>query len=245
MKLISTKLQERQAFLKIRSTHADYEERVRFHARSMQSSDGFDTKNEERELASREGWPREYDLISRVRHLAKLPATWSRAMLGILMLLTVAFVYATYLSFMLRDPINASQCQMAYMSPGYIRLEGLDRQHSKYAGKYSLWLYREQGWDLSNKVRRGVSNFATTLWRKAIHCRSDFSFGRTKPHGIPVLFAPGNAGSHRQIRSLAAAAARQYYESPGQPRLDLFSAGHSELDFFAGRSSSNSVDLLV
>jgi hypothetical protein len=39
------------------------------------------------------------------------------------------------------------------MSPGYLRLDGLNASHSRLAGKYSLWLYREQGWDLSNKVR--------------------------------------------------------------------------------------------
>lgn len=90
------------------------------------------------------------------------------------------------------------------MSPGYLRLDGLNASHSRLAGKYSLWLYREQGWDLSNK-----------------------------PHGVPVLFAPGNAGSYRQVRSLAAAAARQFYTSPGKANESLVAAGHQELDFFS------------
>lgn len=56
-----------------------------------------------------------------------------------------------------------------------------------------------------------------------------------QPHGVPVLFAPGNAGSYRQIRSFAAAAARQYYASPGKPHSRLLAANHQELDFFAGK----------
>lgn len=71
-----------------------------------------------------------------------------------------------------------------------------------------------------------------------------------QPHGVPVLFAPGNAGSYRQVRSLAAAAARQYYESPGQPRQELHDAGLRELDFFAGVCSypldhGSSIDIIA
>jgi pimeloyl-ACP methyl ester carboxylesterase len=55
--------------------------------------------------------------------------------------------------------------------------------------------------------------------------------------GIPVLFIPGNAGSHKQIRSIAAAAARSFYLTPGQPDEALRQQGARNLDFFAGVSS--------
>jgi glycosylphosphatidylinositol deacylase len=38
-------------------------------------------------------------------------------------------------------------CRMAYMSPRYIHVNGMDGRHSRLASKYTLHLYREGGWD--------------------------------------------------------------------------------------------------
>jgi GPI inositol-deacylase len=38
-------------------------------------------------------------------------------------------------------------------------------------------------------------------------------------HGQPVLFIPGNAGSSRQVRSIASSSTRQYYSNPNIPAL--------------------------
>lgn len=75
-----------------------------------------------------------------------------KLLVACLLLFTCLFSWSTYTAFIWRDPWEATRCRMAYMSPGYIRLDSLNESHSRLAGKYSLWLYREQGWDLSNKV---------------------------------------------------------------------------------------------
>lgn len=55
----------------------------------------------------------------------------------------------------------------------------------------------------------------------------------TQPRGVPVLFIPGNAGSFRQIRSIASSAARQFYSHPGGPlRPEYARSGAAGLDFF-------------
>jgi len=77
-------------------------------------------------------------------------------------IVAVAFCYVSVTSFLYKDPANASQCRMAWMSPGYIRMEDFDRSHSRLASKYSLWLYREQGWDLSSKVCHSCSLYQST-----------------------------------------------------------------------------------
>ena len=59
---------------------------------------------------------------------------------------------------------------------------------------------------------------------------------RYKVHGVPVLFIPGNAGSYKQASSIAAAAARYFYASPGNPRTDLWDNSMRNLDFFACQS---------
>jgi hypothetical protein len=71
------------------------------------------------------------------------------------LLLSLGFLTTAFLSFTHKDAAQASQCEMAWMSPSYLRLNGFNESHSRLASKYSLWFYREQGYDLSNKVRPG------------------------------------------------------------------------------------------
>lgn len=75
-----------------------------------------------------------------------------KILIACLTLFTCLFSWSVYTCYIRVDPWEATRCRMAYMSPGYIRLDGLNASHSRLAGKYSLWLYREQGWDLSSKV---------------------------------------------------------------------------------------------
>ncbi|KAJ9120760.1 hypothetical protein QFC22_002692 [Naganishia vaughanmartiniae] len=103
-------------------------------------------------------------------------------------------------------------CRMSWMSPNYVRLDGPGgRDLKRLDRKYALWLYREGG------------------------LQSDL-----KPTGVPVLFIPGNAGSFKQVRSIASSAAHQFYERNAQhgsmndAAEDIAnSADWQELDFFA------------
>lgn len=92
---------------------------------------------------------------------------------------------------------------MSYMRPSYARLNDFDTEHTRFASKYSLYLYREQGiMDHDTKVR-----------------------------GIPVLFIPGNAGSYKQVRPIAAEAAN-YFHDVLQHDEAAVRAGARTLDFF-------------
>lgn len=53
----------------------------------------------------------------------------------------------------------------------------------------------------------------------------------SQPKGVPVLFIPGNAGSYKQVRSLAAEAARTFKEAAAKDDT-LLKAGQRGLDFF-------------
>lgn len=57
--------------------------------------------------------------------------------------------------------------------------------------------------------------------------------------GVPVLFIPGNAGSSRQVRSIASSASHQYYPEPYTSLPEFLSSGIKPLDFFAGRLIRN------
>ncbi|PHH58877.1 hypothetical protein CDD81_4183 [Ophiocordyceps australis] len=98
--------------------------------------------------------------------------------------------------------VEPKGCRMSYMRPSYLHFADFDTEHIRFASKYSLYLYREQGIDDGEKLR-----------------------------GIPVLFIPGNAGSYKQVRPIAAEAAN-YFEH--QLRHDGISvaSGVRNLDFF-------------
>ncbi|GAA5865488.1 hypothetical protein JCM3774_005656 [Rhodotorula dairenensis] len=111
---------------------------------------------------------------------------------------------------------GAGSCRMSYMSPSYLHLSGFGREFTRLGnGPWGLYLYREAGWDEDPYIDDGRGGHKLHL------------------SGIPVLFVPGNAGSFRQVRSLASAASRSWYEAPGvRRRGGRSSEGGAHLDFF-------------
>lgn len=95
---------------------------------------------------------------------------------------------------------------MSMMTPTYIKLSGFDTEHSRFATKYSLYLYREEGIDEYTNDNIGL-------------------------RGAPVLFIPGNAGSYKQVRSLSSEASR-YYQGALRHDANKAQEGVRSLDFF-------------
>ncbi|KAK9257707.1 hypothetical protein V1519DRAFT_426552, partial [Lipomyces tetrasporus] len=118
---------------------------------------------------------------------------------------TLAIASILY-SFLTRQ-LDSKGCRKISLAPSYTRISSFDSTHTKFASKYVLYLYREQGYD------------------------------RLEPNGVPVLFIPGNAGSYKQVQGLAAEAAHQYYDTVtakgsygdgGARNLDFFTADFNE-----------------
>ncbi|KAG1753485.1 PGAP1-like protein-domain-containing protein [Suillus lakei] len=105
----------------------------------------------------------------------------------------------------IRLTVSPQGCRMSWMSPSYLLQHEFNSSWTPLARRYSLWLYREVGWE-HNQVR---------------------------VMGVPVLFIPGNAGSSHQVRSIASSAARQYFSSPFLISSDFMGRGIQSLDFFA------------
>lgn len=94
-------------------------------------------------------------------------------------------------SFMFTEFDNADiqKCDAIYMYPSYAKLNGINSyKETRFANKYHLYLYREQGLD------KDPMN----------------SDNEIQIDGIPVLFIPGNAGSYKQGRSIAAQLSNYY-----------------------------------
>ncbi|KAH8172658.1 PGAP1-like protein [Sarocladium implicatum] len=127
--------------------------------------------------------------------------TFITALLGIAILASIVGSFVT-------RPSDAKGCRMSFMRPSYIPFTDFDTEHTRFATKYSLYLYREQGIDNDKALT-----------------------------GIPVLFIPGNAGSYKQVRPIAADAAnhfRQHYtrssedDKSGVRNLDFFTVDFNE-----------------
>ncbi|ONK55394.1 uncharacterized protein A4U43_UnF3940 [Asparagus officinalis] len=89
----------------------------------------------------------------------------------------------------LLKPIS-SGCIMTYMYPTYIPIS---TPADVSSDKYGLFLYHEG-------------------WKKI-----DFAEHLKQLSGVPVLFIPGNGGSYKQVRSLAAESSRAYQAGPLEP----------------------------
>ncbi|XP_004514117.1 uncharacterized protein [Cicer arietinum] len=103
---------------------------------------------------------------------------------GILIVVVIGICLAALYG--LLNPIS-NGCIMTYMYPTYIPITSSD---SVTPVKYALYLYHEG-------------------WKKI-----DYKEHMKKLSGVPVLFIPGNGGSYKQVRSLAAESVRAYQNGP-------------------------------
>jgi glycosylphosphatidylinositol deacylase len=131
---------------------------------------------------------------------------WSCSLLTAITAATaVVFLLAIIHSAVTRQ-LDPQGCVMSRMSPTYIKLSGFDTEHTRFATKYSLYLYREEGVDEYSQNNIGL-------------------------RGVPVLFLPGNAGSYKQVRSLSSEASRYFHDHIKRDQKAMRS-GVSSLDFF-------------
>lgn len=152
--------------------------------------------------------------MARSRYIRILPHLV--ALVGVVLFSVTAHLFAQT-----RDGADSPGCRQVSMGPSYARIRAFDDSHTKFASKYSLYLYREQFQDpLPGSSKDDSDKDAEFL------------------NGIPALFIPGNAGSYRQVRSIAAKASDLYFGADqGVRNYDFFAAEFNE-DFtaFHGRT---------
>ncbi|XP_024031314.1 uncharacterized protein LOC21400655 isoform X2 [Morus notabilis] len=109
-----------------------------------------------------------------------------RAKCGVTAVVILAIWIGLAALYGLLKPIS-NGCVMTYMYPTYIPISTTEGVSS---AKYGLYLYHEG-------------------WKKI-----DFKEHLKQLNGVPVLFIPGNGGSFKQVRSLAAESDRAYQGGP-------------------------------
>ncbi|KAF9188485.1 GPI inositol deacylase [Haplosporangium sp. Z 767] len=117
-------------------------------------------------------------------HTSRSPTFGCSFPMAIVFLASLALLGCIFHSNLYRQ-VDSKFCQDTYMQPKFYKLLGFDRQRTAFAGKYGLLLFRDQ-YDYKLQV---------------------------EPLGIPALFIPGNAGSAKQMRSIAKEASKFFYET--------------------------------
>ncbi|KAF8969376.1 PGAP1-like protein-domain-containing protein [Flammula alnicola] len=120
-----------------------------------------------------------------------MPA-FATGFLGIFSLLALLLFYLA--SSDTAENLSPQGCRMSWMSPSYVQQANFNTSWSPLARRYSLWLYREVGWD-SARFRRG---------------------------SLPVLFIPGNAGSSHQTILLSPFVISPTFHGRSLEPLDFF-----------------------
>lgn len=162
-----------------------------------------------------------------------LPPTLRRRTLplvGALVPLIVLVVILLTSSAHVKGSLGRWTCRMSWMSPSYIQLRGAE-EPSDWAGRWRLFLYREQGWDGDPTVR--VARHLPSATGRTTDSLI-LLYSRSQPNGLPVLYIPGNAGSYQQARSIASSAAHQFWAQPYVPEPSFAERGIRPLDIFTG-----------
>ncbi|KAF1949044.1 GPI inositol-deacylase-like protein [Byssothecium circinans] len=141
-------------------------------------------------------------MLDRDRRWARMRNPWACSLYTVAAtLLGFGALYLMAQSFLTRQ-LDTKGCEMSYMRPSFVKYDEFDTEHTRFATKYSLYLYREGMIDEDTRVK-----------------------------GAPVLFIPGNAGSYKQVRPLAAEAA-YHYQNVFRHDESAAKAGKRPLDFF-------------
>lgn len=91
------------------------------------------------------------------RRGSRTRSPWRSSMLTLTVTaLSIGFIYAIVRSLISRQ-LDPKGCNMSYMSPMYAKLSDFDTEHTRFASKYSLYLYREDGIDQDTMVRGHVA----------------------------------------------------------------------------------------
>lgn len=83
------------------------------------------------------------------RHVGRL---WSISFISLVMASLGMLALSAIVHSFISQPIDTTGCRMSYMRPSYIRFTDFDTEHTPFASKYSLYLYRELGIDDESRV---------------------------------------------------------------------------------------------
>lgn len=84
---------------------------------------------------------------------SRLRSPWSCSLLTFVTTTVAALTLFAILHSFTSQQIDTKGCRMSFMRPSFAKLDDFDTEHTRFASKYSVYLYREGGVDEDTKVR--------------------------------------------------------------------------------------------
>lgn len=117
----------------------------------------------ESETQERPLGPAASDTVTRKMHdprdrwRSRMRSPWRASLLTLTVTAaSILFLFTLVRSLVTRQ-LDPKGCSMSFMAPMYAKLSGFDTEHTRFASKYSLYLYREGGVDEDTMVRQLAS----------------------------------------------------------------------------------------
>lgn len=114
--------------------------------------------------------PKEAHITDRMpesRRPKRLRSPWSISLLTIITTGAALLILTSIVHSFLNRQLDNKGCRMSYMRPSFAKLSDFDTEHTRFASKYSVYLYREGMVDEDTKVKR---RFATELTMLTNYC---------------------------------------------------------------------------
>jgi hypothetical protein len=83
---------------------------------------------------------------------SRLRSPWSCSLLTLVTTLLAILCLASIIHSFVTRQLDTKGCRMSYMRPSFAKLAGFDTEHTRFASKYSVYLYREGMVDEDTKV---------------------------------------------------------------------------------------------
>ena len=96
---------------------------------------------------------------------SRLRSNWACSLGTLAVTLLSAFVLWSIVQSYRERQCDAKGCHMSRMSPVYLKAKDFDTEHTRFASKYNLYLYREHGVDEDYPVRYSSSPLALAATR--------------------------------------------------------------------------------
>ena len=93
--------------------------------------------------AQRGGSDKVENMVLRDWKLSRMRSPWRTSLLTLATTLASAILLITIVNSFLKRQLDPKGCKMCYMFQGYAKLSDFDTEHTRFASKYSLYLYRE------------------------------------------------------------------------------------------------------
>lgn len=84
---------------------------------------------------------------------SRLRSPWSCSLLTLITTTVATLLLVAIIHSFIHRQLDCKGCRMSYMRPSFAKLSDFDTEHTRFASKYSVYLYREGNVDEDTKVR--------------------------------------------------------------------------------------------